>query len=76
MAGLRETTARLKRSRRRAEDAATVVSPEMTETLRFGPNPGALRMLTYRPAGGGSGMPLVVTLHGCAPRRSRGRPAG
>ncbi len=68
MAGLRETTARLKRLRRRAEDAATVVSPEMTETLRFGPNPGALRMLTYRPAGGGSGMPLVVTLHGCAQR--------
>jgi poly(3-hydroxybutyrate) depolymerase len=38
----------------------------MTPTLAFGPNPGALKMLTYRPRRGGKGLPLVVVLHGCA----------
>jgi feruloyl esterase len=40
----------------------------MVETTGFGPNPGALRMLSYRPPGCGLGMPLVVTLHGCGQR--------
>lgn len=31
----------------------------------FGDNPGALRALTYVPAGLGRGAPLVVALHGC-----------
>jgi poly(hydroxyalkanoate) depolymerase family esterase len=68
MAGLGETTARLKRSRRRAEDTAAAGSARMVETPGFRPNPGALRMLSYRPPGCGSGMPLVVTLHGCGQR--------
>ena len=68
MAGLGETTARLKRSRRRPEGAATAASTRMVETTGFGPNPGALRMLSYRPPGCGPGMPLVVTLHGCGQR--------
>lgn len=67
MTGLAETTARLKRLRR-AEEATNVTPPKMTDTPRFGRNPGALRMLTYRPAGAPSGVPLVVVLHGCTQR--------
>ena len=31
----------------------------------FGPNPGALQMYLYRPAGLRAGAPVVVALHGC-----------
>jgi feruloyl esterase len=68
MAGLAETTARLKRLRRGAPEAS---EEKMTDTPGFGPNPGALRMLTYRPEGPAEGMPLVVVLHGCTQRAER-----
>lgn len=68
MPGLAETTARLKRLRRGAPESAGGSPRKMTETSGFGPNPGALRMLSYRPKGGGRNPPLVVVLHGCAQR--------
>lgn len=37
----------------------------LVETSGFGPNPGALRMLTYAPKSLQAGAPLVVVLHGC-----------
>ncbi|WBV45331.1 PHB depolymerase family esterase [Pseudoroseomonas cervicalis] len=37
----------------------------LTELTDFGSNPGALRMLEYRPEGLPPGAPLVVALHGC-----------
>jgi feruloyl esterase len=37
----------------------------LSEVSAFGPNPGALRMLTYKPPGLRAGAPLVVLLHGC-----------
>src|SRR5579859_4411372 len=37
----------------------------LNEVVAFGPNPGALRMLTYAPPGLRAGAPLVVVLHGC-----------
>jgi poly(hydroxyalkanoate) depolymerase family esterase len=37
----------------------------LSEVSAFGPNPGALRMLTYKPPGLRPGAPLVVLLHGC-----------
>jgi poly(hydroxyalkanoate) depolymerase family esterase len=66
MAGLGETTAFLK-SMKRFADAAGGLTAEArcVETLDFGDNPGALRMLSYVPEGLKSGAPLVVTLHGC-----------
>ncbi len=39
--------------------------PRLAETAFAGPNPGALRMLSYAPAGLPPGSPLVVVLHGC-----------
>ncbi|MGA0532752.1 alpha/beta hydrolase family esterase [Hansschlegelia sp. KR7-227] len=39
--------------------------PRLEETLSFGANPGALRMLSYAPPGLKPGAPLVVVLHGC-----------
>jgi poly(hydroxyalkanoate) depolymerase family esterase len=68
MAGLAETTARLKRLRRGVLESSEGAPGKMTDTPSFGPNPGALRMLTYRPEDGGRGMSLVVVLHGCAQR--------
>jgi poly(hydroxyalkanoate) depolymerase family esterase len=66
MAGLAATTARLRRLRRGVAEMSDGTPPSMTPTLAFGPNPGALKMLTYRPRRGGKGLPLVVVLHGCA----------
>ena len=37
----------------------------LAEVPAFGPDPGALRMLAYLPAGLPAGAPLVVALHGC-----------
>ena len=37
----------------------------LTETERFGSNPGGLRMLTHTPPDLAAGSPLVVVLHGC-----------
>jgi poly(hydroxyalkanoate) depolymerase family esterase len=41
------------------------LTPRLLETAYFGPNPGALRMLSYAPPGLCSRAPLVVVLHGC-----------
>jgi poly(hydroxyalkanoate) depolymerase family esterase len=38
---------------------------ELSAVSGFGSNPGNLSMYTYRPAGVGSGRPLVLALHGC-----------
>jgi feruloyl esterase len=40
-------------------------SDQLSETLRFGSNPGALRMFSYTPIDLRPGSPLVVVLHGC-----------
>lgn len=37
----------------------------LVEVPEFGPNPGALRMLTHLPATLRPGAPLIVALHGC-----------
>ena len=59
---------RLQRLRRRAAEQAAGAPPgdgRLVEVTGFGSNPGALRMLTHRPAGLPKGAPLVVALHGC-----------
>jgi poly(hydroxyalkanoate) depolymerase family esterase len=71
MPGLEETTALLSRLRRQGEAFARGAHTGeglMTETARFGANPGALRMLSYVPEGLEPGAPLVVVLHGCTQR--------
>lgn len=45
--------------------SAAGVGSSLTETADFGPNPGALRMLTYAPPSLSAHAPLVVVLHGC-----------
>jgi poly(3-hydroxybutyrate) depolymerase len=40
-------------------------SDHLTETANFGPNPGALRMLSHRPKALPEQRPLLVVLHGC-----------
>lgn len=75
MNGLKATAADLKRYRRRFEALfggkapGFAVSPGTARPIRdwpdFGPNPGNLRMLTYKPAGAARNPPLVVVLHGC-----------
>jgi feruloyl esterase len=71
MPGLEETTAmlrRLSRERRSFAAAADAAWRRMTETARFGADPGSLRMLSYVPEGLPPGAPLVVVLHGCTQR--------
>jgi len=67
MPGLGETTAMLARLRRAPTNTppATPAHGAMVETLAFGQNPGALRMLSHVPVGLAAGAPLVVVLHGC-----------
>jgi poly(hydroxyalkanoate) depolymerase family esterase len=50
-----------------AVEARPGVRPKslLVETSAFAPNPGALRMLSYRPADLPPRAPLVVVLHGC-----------
>jgi poly(hydroxyalkanoate) depolymerase family esterase len=66
MPGLADTIARL--AGLREATAAYRAAPGGT-TLQavdgFGPNPGALRGMTYVPEGLGRAAPLVVVLHGC-----------
>ncbi|MBV1799135.1 PHB depolymerase family esterase [Siccirubricoccus sp. G192] len=45
--------------------ATRTAAPHLTEVQDFGPNPGALRMLSFVPEGLPEGAPLVVALHGC-----------
>src|SRR5687768_1385135 len=65
MAGLEATIAQLARMRQLAEADD---GGRLAETAEFGPNPGALRMLSYAPVGLAPGAPLVVVLHGCTQR--------
>ncbi len=69
MAGLGDTVAALASYRRLAQqpvDRGGVARHTLVEVSGWGPNPGALRMLTYTPAGLPKGAPLVVVLHGCS----------
>lgn len=71
MQGLGETTAMLARLRKQAaamSPPGAAGEEKLAETARFGRNPGALRMLSYVPAGLGADAPLVVVLHGCTQR--------
>ena len=67
MPGLGETTAMLARLRKGASTIPSTAAANgaLVETLAFGENPGALRMLSYAPTGLAAGAPLVVVLHGC-----------
>jgi poly(hydroxyalkanoate) depolymerase family esterase len=67
MPGLGETTAMLARLRRAATMTAstTAANTALVETVAFGENPGALRMLSHAPDGLAAHAPLVVVLHGC-----------
>lgn len=67
MPKLGDTIARLRREKARAAPDASA-GPQMLETTAFGPNPGALRMLSYAPEGLEPGAPLVIVLHGCTQR--------
>jgi len=64
MTGLAETIATLQRLKVTASPAP-VSTERFEETLRFGDNPGQLKMFSYAPAGLKPGAPLVVVLHGC-----------
>ncbi|HEX2559020.1 PHB depolymerase family esterase [Phenylobacterium sp.] len=67
MPKLGETIARLRRAK--TDPAAdTSAGLQMQESTAFGPNPGALRMLSYVPEGLEPGAPLVIVLHGCTQR--------
>ncbi len=68
MAGPAETTAGERRRKRRGPATPDAALRRMTPTPGFQPNPGRLKMFTYRPDGGGRGRPLVVVLHGCGQR--------
>jgi poly(hydroxyalkanoate) depolymerase family esterase len=65
MPKLGETIARLRGARETRPAPAASSDSQMVETADFGPNPGALRMLTFVPEGLQPGAPLVVVLHGC-----------
>jgi poly(hydroxyalkanoate) depolymerase family esterase len=71
MPRLGETAAALRASRRAADARLAKLNGRaggpktLTETRAFGANPGALRMLSFRPPGLGPIVPLVVVLHGC-----------
>jgi poly(hydroxyalkanoate) depolymerase family esterase len=44
---------------------AAAASPTLEQVSSFGANPGNLQMFDYVPVSAGSGVPLVVALHGC-----------
>jgi poly(hydroxyalkanoate) depolymerase family esterase len=64
MPGLGETTAMLARLRK-ASPLASSSGDVLERTESFGPNPGRLTLLSYRPERLPPGAPLVVVLHGC-----------
>ncbi|WP_425995174.1 extracellular catalytic domain type 1 short-chain-length polyhydroxyalkanoate depolymerase [Caulobacter sp. DWR1-3-2b1] len=68
MPGLAETTAMLARLRKASGPSPLMTAGNRTlvETVGFGENLGALKMLSHAPKGLASGAPLVVVLHGCA----------
>jgi len=53
-----------------------VVLASLTQVMDFSPNPGALDMYEYVPAGLPPGAPLVVVLHGCTQTASAIETAG
>jgi poly(hydroxyalkanoate) depolymerase family esterase len=65
--GMDNATARAPLLRGRGEPDGDVKAP-FVEVRDFGPNPGGLKMLVYRPAGLQPKSPLVVALHGCTQR--------
>lgn len=67
MPGLAETTAMLARLRKAAAPTplASAGNRSLVETVDFGENPGALKMLSHAPRGLAPKAPLVVSLHGC-----------
>ena len=67
MPGLADNVLNLSRLRKGREAAmANLAEPlRLTLVAPTGPNPGALRMLSYVPPGLPPGAPLVVVLHGC-----------
>jgi poly(hydroxyalkanoate) depolymerase family esterase len=71
MPRLGETAAALRASRRAADARLAKLNGRaggpkiLAETKAFGANPGALRMLSFRPSGLAPASPLVVVLHGC-----------
>ena len=64
MMGLRDTLASLAAGRSALEPGSSV-STRLEERLRFGDNPGALRMLVHAPEALPAKAALVVVLHGC-----------
>jgi poly(hydroxyalkanoate) depolymerase family esterase len=68
MPRLGETIARVAALRHALQPASASADAGLIETTGFGPNPGALRMLSYVPEGLEAGAPLVVVLHGCTQR--------
>jgi poly(3-hydroxybutyrate) depolymerase len=64
MPGLGETTAMLARLRGGSTIGQTAAGVMRANNV-FGPNPGQLTMLSYRPAQLVPGAPLVIVLHGC-----------
>ncbi len=67
MPGLAENVLNLAGLRKSRDEALANLAEPLRLTLAApnGPNPGALRMLTYVPPGLPPGAPLVVVLHGC-----------
>jgi poly(hydroxyalkanoate) depolymerase family esterase len=75
MPTLGDTIAALVRQRRHIQEAGaptsqaqpsrTAPQAALVKTSDFGPNPGNLQMLSYRPNGLSRPAPLVVVLHGC-----------
>lgn len=64
MPGLGDTTAMLARLRK-TSSFSPGSGGALKRTESFGPNPGQLALLSYRPEGLVAGAPLVVVLHGC-----------
>lgn len=64
MPGLGDTTAMLARLRKTAS-IPSASGGALERTASFGPNPGQLTLLSYRPEQLPPGAPLVVVLHGC-----------
>ncbi len=65
MAGLGDTIRSLAKLRGKLPNLVQPANDFLIETASFGPNPGALRMLSYVPDDLPAGAPLVVVLHGC-----------
>ena len=65
MAGLGDTIRKLTKARGQLGILNTPANDYLTETARFGSNPGALKMLSFVPDNLPPRAPLVVVLHGC-----------